>query len=88
MDRLTLERRQVWIYLVAIAVGLLAGSALPALGPAFEWLLWPALVVLLYVSFVQVPLLHLAAAFHDHRFVAPVLIGNFVVLPLLVWAIV
>ena len=87
VDRLTLERRQVWIYLAAIALGLATGSALPQTGPVFEWLLWPALAALLYVTFVQVPLLHLAAAFRDHRFVAAVLIGNFLLVPAGVWAL-
>ena len=83
MTRLSLERRQVWVYLAAIAVGLGLGSAWPAAGPIFKALLWPALILLLYATFVQVPLLHVAAAFRDHRFVAAVLIGNFVMVPLL-----
>lgn len=86
MNRLTLERRQVWIYLSAILAGLLAGSFWPAAHPAFEALLWPALMLLLYATFVQVPLLHLREAFGDHRFVTAVLAGNFVILPVLVWA--
>lgn len=88
MDRLVLERRQVWIYLLAIIGGLMAGSAWPSVAPGFEALLWPALVILLYATFVQVPLLHLRDAFRDHRFVAAMLIGNFIVLPALAWALV
>lgn len=88
MDRLTLERRQVWIYLSAIIIGLLSGSAWPGVGPVFEALLWPALMLLLYTTFLQVPLLHLREAFLDHRFVAAVLSGNFIVLPALVWVLV
>jgi hypothetical protein len=72
VDRLTLERRQVWIYLSAIIVGLLLGSAWPGVGTFFETLLWPALMLLLYTTFLQVPLLHLREAFLDHRFVAAV----------------
>lgn len=86
MNRLTLERRQVWIYLVAIIAGLVAGSLWPAMKPVFEALLWPLLILLLYVTFVQVPLLHLSEAFRDHRFSAAMLLGNFLVLPALVWA--
>lgn len=88
MARLTLERHQVWIYLCAIVAGLVAGSAWPDVGPALEALLWPALMVLLYVTFVQVPLLHLRDAFRDLRFVAAVLAGNFVVAPAAVWGLV
>lgn len=87
MDRLTLERRQAWIYLTAIAGGLLLGGAAPRIAPVLESLLWPALALLLYATFVQVPLLHLRDAFRDHRFVAAVLGGNFVILPALVWAL-
>ncbi|MDP2218838.1 MAG: arsenic resistance protein [Hydrogenophaga sp.] len=86
MTRLTLERQQVFIYLLAIAFGLALGSRWPGLAPAFEALLWPALVVLLYATFVQVPLLHLGGALRDRRFMGAVLLGNFVLLPLGVWA--
>lgn len=88
MNRLTLERRQVWLYLVAIGLGLAAGSLAPGLGKLFETLLWPALVALLYVTFVQVPLLHLAEAVRDHRFVVALLLGNFLLLPLLVFLLI
>jgi arsenite transporter len=88
VDRLTLERRQVWIYLATIAGGLAIGTAWPGSGPALEMLLWPALVLLLYASFLQVPLLRLRAAFSDHRFTAAVLVGNFVLLPALAWVLV
>lgn len=87
MDRLSLERRQVGLYLAAIGAGLGLGSAWPAVGPVFETLLWPVLVLLLYAAFVQVPLLHLRAAFADHRFIAAILLGNFILMPAAVWAL-
>lgn len=85
MDRLSLERRQVWVYLAAIVGGLWLGTLAPGVGPRFEALLWPVLAVLLYATFVQVPLLHLRDAFRDGRFVLAILLGNFVLIPLLVW---
>ncbi len=88
MERLTLERRQVWIYLFAILGGLLVGSTWTGAARSFEGLLRPTLMVLLYATFVQVPLLHLREAFRDHRFVAAVLTGNFVVLPAVAWMLV
>lgn len=87
MDRLTLDRRQVWIYLSTIIGGLLVGSTWPGVTHLFEKLLWPALVLLLYANFVQVPLLHLREAFRDRRFVAAMLVGNFIALPLLSWTL-
>lgn len=88
MTRATLERRQVWFYLGAILVGLIVGTLLPGAGHIFEALLWPVISVLLYATFVQVPLTSIASAFKDARFLAATLIGNFVVVPLLVWGLV
>lgn len=85
MDRLTLERRQVWIYLAAIIGGLSLGTLVPGAAPRFETLLWPVLASLLYATFVQVPLLHVREAFRDARFVLAILLGNFIFIPLLVW---
>ncbi|MDR7150963.1 ACR3 family arsenite efflux pump ArsB [Hydrogenophaga palleronii] len=88
MSRFALERHQVWVYLIVIGLGLAAGTAWPSLGPAMEHLLWPTLATLLFVTFLQVPLLHVRHALRDRRFAAAVLLGNFVMLPLLVWALV
>ena len=87
MDRLTLERHQVWIYLTAIVGGLLLGSAAPGIAPRFEALLWPVLAALLYATFVQVPLLHVRDACRDRRFMLAILLGNFVLIPLLAWLV-
>jgi ACR3 family arsenite efflux pump ArsB len=88
LHRLDLERRQVWFYLAAILAGLALGGLWPGVAPLLEGLLWPMLALLLYVTFVQVPLLHLRDAFRDHRFVAAILAGNFLILPLVAWALV
>lgn len=88
VTRLTLERQQVWFYLAAIVIGLLVGTLAPGAGHVFEALLWPVISLLLYATFVQVPLTTIASAFKDARFLTAALIGNFVVLPLLVWGLV
>jgi arsenite transporter len=87
VDRLTLERRQVWIYLAAILAGLVVGGAAPDVASVAEVVLWPTLVLLLYATFAQVPLLHLREALRDARFSGSVLLGNFVMLPLGVWGL-
>jgi len=61
------------------------GNTQPSLAPRFEGLLWPVLAALLYTTFVQVPLLHTRDAFRDRRFVFAILVGNFVLIPLVVW---
>jgi Arsenite efflux pump ACR3 and related permeases len=87
MKRETLEKHQVWVYLAAIMAGLAVGAALPGLSGTLEILLWPSLAVLLYVTFTQVPLNHLPEAFRDGRFIAAVLLANFILVPLLVWGL-
>jgi ACR3 family arsenite transporter len=85
---LTLERRQVWAYLAALGCGLLLGTAAPVTGTVAEAALWPALALLLYVTFTQVGLLHVRAALRDGRFAGAVVLGNFALLPLAVWGLV
>ncbi|MFN7148446.1 MAG: arsenic resistance protein, partial [Microthrixaceae bacterium] len=82
-----LERHQVWLYLCAITVGLGLGLAAPGVGDAVEVAVWPALGLLLYVTFLQMPLAHVPAVVRDVRFVAAVLVTNFVVLPVVVWTL-
>ena len=88
MSRDSLERHQVWCYLGAVLVGLMAGTAWPGLGSTTEALVWPVLAVLLYATFTQVPLVTIPAAFADGRFLATALVGNFVLVPLAVWGLV
>ncbi len=80
-----IDRHQVWIYLTAIAAGLAFGALVPQSKAILEFLVRPALGILLFTTFLQVPLLHIADAFRDRRFVIASLLGNFVLLPLLVW---
>jgi ACR3 family arsenite efflux pump ArsB len=87
MTRQQLERHQVWIYLAAILAGLGIGSLQPGIAEAFEALLWPALGLLLYATFTQVPLTHLPEAFRDRRFMGAILAGNFLLVPLAVWGL-
>jgi ACR3 family arsenite transporter len=87
MTRRQLERHQVWVYLAAILVGLALGSNVPVVSDTFEALLWPALGFLLYATFTQVPLAHVPDAFRDRRFMNAVLLGNFVIVPLIVWGL-
>lgn len=81
------ESHQVWVYLAAIGAGLGLGAGLPSIGDALEVAVWPALGVLLFTTFLQVPLAHLPGAARDLRFVASVLATNFAVLPVVVWAL-
>ncbi|WP_441996498.1 arsenic resistance protein [Pseudoalteromonas sp.] len=82
-----MEKYQVFIYLTGILIGLLVGVKFPEQSEILEWALWPLLGMLLYTTFTQVPLGHLREAFSDSRFMLAAVIGNFVVLPLIVWGL-
>lgn len=79
-----LERYQVWLYLLAILAGMTIGWMSSEQTRHWEALLWPALGVLLYTTFTQVPLIHLRSAFRDRRFLAALLTGNFILIPVVV----
>lgn len=87
MTRETLEKHQIYIYLAAITAGLLVGVRTPEGAEALEVVLWPVLGLLLFTTFTQVPLAHLKGAFSSTRFMAAAVVGNFVVLPLIVWGL-
>lgn len=81
------ERHQVALYLGAIAVGVIAGLALPSAAPLLEHAITPVLGMLLYATFLGVPFGRLTRAFRDGRFLATVLALNFVLLPAVVFGL-
>ncbi|MGA4495538.1 arsenic resistance protein [Vreelandella venusta] len=78
-----LERQQSWVYLGFICLGLMMGLIVPLLASSLEQLLWPLLGILLYATFTQIPLLHIKQSVTDKRFIAALLIGNFIIIPAL-----
>ncbi len=85
--RQSIEKYQIVIYLTAIACGLLVGSQLPDRTAPLQTMLWPVLALLLYGTFTQVPLVRLREAFSDSRFLKAAVMGNFVLLPMVVWGL-
>ena len=81
------DEHQVALYLAAIAVGAVAGSGLPNLAPAFENSIEPVLMLLLFATFLGVPMTEVGRAFADVRFLATVLVVNFVAVPAIAWAL-
>ncbi|HMN43911.1 MAG TPA: hypothetical protein PKE27_05030 [Povalibacter sp.] len=86
MSRDWLERHQVVIYFAVIVLAIACGLASGSLR-ALEMLITPAIAVLMYAMFLQIPFLGLRAALADRRFMAALLTANFVLIPLLVWLI-
>lgn len=82
----TLERLQAPIYLATVAVAaFFAWTFAGAQG--LERAINPALALMLYVTFLQVPVPALRAALKQGRFLLALLVTNFVAIPLLVWGL-
>ncbi len=85
MSREQLEHDQIPVYAAGLLVGVALGFGLPGSAPFFEALIYPVLGVLLYVTFLQVPFRELRSAFSHARYMAAVLVLNFLVVPVVVW---
>lgn len=81
------ERWQVPLYLAALAVGAVAGYLLPDAAGFFEASIAPVLVALLYATFLAVPFGSAKDAFGDTRFIAAVMVVNFVAVPVVVFVL-
>lgn len=81
-----MEVHQVAVYVGAMVAGALVGWASPGLAPGLEHAVNPVLGALLFVTFLQVPAAELFRSLRDGRFLAAVLVVNFVVVPLVVAA--
>lgn len=81
-----LERHQAMLYFVAVLVGVAAGLAAPGLA-TLSGLVEPALALMLYATFLQLPIAGWRAALGERRFLGAVLFANFLVVPALVAAL-
>lgn len=81
-----MERHQIALYLLAILaggiIGMLAGAG--TAGTAGH-LVNPVLGLLLYVTFLGIPLRRALSTLRDLRFLTTVAVVNFVIVPLVVW---
>ena len=78
-----LETQQVKIYFATIIVAVLVSLVVPAT-TKLEAAINPALALMLFVTFLQVPLADLGRAFLRLRFLSALLITNFIAVPHLV----
>lgn len=81
--REALETHQVTIYFTAIAIAAATALALPQTA-ILEIFINPTLALMLFVTFLQVPLADLACAFTRLPVLGSLLVTNFLVIPLLV----
>lgn len=81
------DAHQVALYLVAIVVGCVAGLIAPGIAPVLETLTYPILVLLLFATFLGVPIVKLGAAFRDVRFLVIVIVVNFLFVPIVAFVL-
>lgn len=81
------ERWQVALYIAAIVIGAGTGLLLPGTAPVLAATITPALGLLLFATFLAVPLVDIGRSLRDLRFLGTVLVVNFVVVPVIVRAL-
>lgn len=87
MDREQLEKNQIPVYFVAVIVAAIGGLLAPNASQALGALATPAIAVLMYAMFLQIPFLDLREGLANKRFMTALLTANFVAIPLLVWTL-
>lgn len=87
MTRDTLEHNQVPIYFVAVLLAAAFGVFAPLSAQGLGVLVTPAIAVLMYAMFLQIPFLDLRQGLGNKRFIGALLLANFILVPLLVWAL-
>ncbi|MCF5706299.1 arsenic resistance protein [Pseudomonas syringae] len=87
MSREQLEQQQIPIYFVAVLMAAVGGLFAPVAAQTLGVLVTPAIAVLMYAMFLQIPFLNLRQGLGNKRFMLALLVANFVVIPVLVWAL-
>jgi len=87
LTREQLETQQIPIYFTAVLAALAFGLLASGTARHLEALITPAIAVLMYAMFLQIPFLDLRQGLSNRRFIAALLLANFILVPLMVWAI-
>lgn len=87
MSRDTLEHNQIPVYFAAVLLAAVFGLLAPSCAHSLSALVTPAIAVLMYAMFLQIPFLDLRQSWGNKRFLSALLLANFILVPLLVWAL-
>lgn len=87
MTRDTLERNQIPVYFATVFLAALFGLLVPSVAHGLGTLVTPAIAVLMYAMFLQIPFLDLREGLSNKRFISALLLANFILVPLLVWVL-
>lgn len=81
------DTHQVALYLAAILLGVVIGVLVPGAAATFAVATNPVLGLMLFATFLGVPLIEIGRSFRDLRFLGTVLVVNFVVVPIVVFGL-
>ncbi|MGY2402192.1 arsenic resistance protein [Pseudomonas sp. SDO5271_S396] len=87
MTRDTLEHNQIPLYFIVVALAAAFGLLAPSLARGLHAWITPAIAVLMYAMFLQIPFLDLRQGLGNRRFLSALLLANFILVPLLVWGL-
>ncbi|MFI7859595.1 arsenic resistance protein [Pseudomonas promysalinigenes] len=87
MTREQLESQQIPLYFAAVVAAVIFGLLATDAAQHLHLLVTPAIAVLMYAMFLQIPFLDVRQSLGNRRFMAALLIANFILVPLLVWAL-
>lgn len=87
MTREQLESQQIPLYFAAVVAAVIFGLLATDAAQHLHLLVTPAIAVLMYAMFLQIPFLDVRQSLSNRRFMAALLIANFILVPLLVWAL-
>ncbi|WP_026804191.1 arsenic resistance protein [Aliarcobacter lanthieri] len=82
-----MENYQIAIYFIIIAIAILISFIVPNTSN-FESMINPALALMLFVTFLQVPISELSQAFRKTKFIFALLFSNFIIIPILVFILI
>lgn len=87
MDRIVSwwDRFQIPLYLVALIAGAVIGSAFSGSAEVFEAAINPSLILLLYATFLSIPIMKLGSSLKDLKFLSALLLVNFLIVPAVVF---
>ncbi|MBH0156358.1 arsenic resistance protein [Fictibacillus sp. 5RED26] len=88
MTREGLENQQIWIYGISLLIGGFTGLTFENFGAGLQWTISPLIAILMYGMFAQIPFLKIREAVSNVRFMIALLIGNFVIVPIIVWGLI
>ncbi len=87
MTRDALEHHQIPLYFVTVLLAAVFGLLAPSWAHSLNEWITPAIAILMYAMFLQIPFLDLRAGLSNKRFLSALLLANFILVPLLVWAL-